>query len=249
MNDRPTVSQRVYLVISFWPCSPSLASASSWGMTTVSSCMMIDAVMYGMMPSANRATRASAPAEKRTFVRRSGIFQALTSDCQSLLFTAAIPPRRSEELGFAAGRLDLVHGAARVHRHAHVEGLVEVAAAEDLDGRARVLHDALGHEGLGRDLVARRERLRQAADVDRHRIGTERADRHALLHVRAAQLAEPHVERRLPALVARAHAAAGAGVVALVPLARGFALAAALAATETLGVLRGARVGAQIVES
>ncbi len=35
-------------------------------MTTVSSCMMIDAVMYGMMPSANTATRLSAPPEKRS---------------------------------------------------------------------------------------------------------------------------------------------------------------------------------------
>ena len=89
----------------------------------------------------------------------------------------------------------------------------------------------------------------QAADVDRHRVRAERADGHALLHVRAAQLAEPHVERHLTALVARAHAAAGAGVVALVALAGGLALAGALAAAEALGVLGGARVGAQVVES
>ena len=29
----------------FWPCSPSFWSSSSLGMTTVSSCMMIEAVM------------------------------------------------------------------------------------------------------------------------------------------------------------------------------------------------------------
>ena len=60
------MSQRVYLVICFWPCSPSLASSSSFGMTTVRSCMMIDAVMYGMMPSAKTATRRSAPPENRS---------------------------------------------------------------------------------------------------------------------------------------------------------------------------------------
>ena len=132
-SDRPTVSQRVYLVISFWPCSPSLASASSLGMTTVRSCMMMEAVMYGMMPRANTATLAtarrprtgrgsraprrrrweevlqrggidarhghvSAEAVDREHARReeqlarsSGIFQALASDCQSLLFTAQLP--------------------------------------------------------------------------------------------------------------------------------------------------------------
>ena len=60
------MSQRVYLVITFWPCSPSLASSSSLGITTVSSCMMIDAVMYGMIPSANTATLPRAPPENRS---------------------------------------------------------------------------------------------------------------------------------------------------------------------------------------
>ena len=89
----------------------------------------------------------------------------------------------------------------------------------------------------------------EAADVDRHRVGAERPDGHALLHVRAAQLAEAHVERHLAALVARTHAAAGAGVVALVALAGRLALAGALAAAEALGGLGRARVGAQVVES
>ena len=44
---------------------------------------------------------------------------------------------------------------------AHGERHRELAAAEDLDRRAGVLDDALGDERLGRDLVARRERVRR----------------------------------------------------------------------------------------
>ena len=51
----------MYCVIFCWPTSPSLESFSSVGTTTVSSCKMIDAVMYGMIPSANRAIRESPP--------------------------------------------------------------------------------------------------------------------------------------------------------------------------------------------
>ncbi len=40
------------------------SQASSEGTTTVSSCMMIEAVMYGMIPSANSAMRARLPPEK-----------------------------------------------------------------------------------------------------------------------------------------------------------------------------------------
>ena len=60
----------------------------------------------------------------------------------------------SDELGRTAGRLDLLHSAPRVQLHADLERLVEVAAAEDLDRRARVLDDALGDQRLGSDLVA-----------------------------------------------------------------------------------------------
>ncbi len=43
------------------PTSPSLESFSSDGTTTVSSWRMIEAVMYGMIPSANTAIRESPP--------------------------------------------------------------------------------------------------------------------------------------------------------------------------------------------
>ena len=51
----------MYCVIRAWPTSPSFCSFSSDGETTVSSCRMIEAVMYGMIPSANSATRDSPP--------------------------------------------------------------------------------------------------------------------------------------------------------------------------------------------
>ena len=55
----------MYCVIFCCPTSPSLRSLSSCGTTTVSSCSMIDAVMYGMIPSAKIAKRWSEPPEKR----------------------------------------------------------------------------------------------------------------------------------------------------------------------------------------
>ena len=45
------------------PCSPSLLSWSSLGTTTVSSCITIDEVTYGMMPSAKIDMFCSAPPE------------------------------------------------------------------------------------------------------------------------------------------------------------------------------------------
>ena len=53
----------MYWVIFCWPTSPSLRSLSSVGTTTVSSCSMIEAVMYGMIPSAKIAKRCSEPPE------------------------------------------------------------------------------------------------------------------------------------------------------------------------------------------
>ena len=43
-----------------------LLPRSSCGITTVSSCMMIELVMYGMMPSAKTANLVSAPPENRS---------------------------------------------------------------------------------------------------------------------------------------------------------------------------------------
>ena len=65
MRARITVKYRVYWLTFFWPASPSFMSASSLGMTIVSNCMMMDAVMYGMIPMAKMATRCSPPPVKR----------------------------------------------------------------------------------------------------------------------------------------------------------------------------------------
>ncbi len=46
------VPYRVYCVIFRRPSSPSFDSRSRYGHTTVSSCRMIDELIYGMMPSA-----------------------------------------------------------------------------------------------------------------------------------------------------------------------------------------------------
>ena len=53
----------MYWVIFLRPDSPSFFSASSVGTTTVANCMMIEAEMYGMMPSAKIEKRDSAPPE------------------------------------------------------------------------------------------------------------------------------------------------------------------------------------------
>ena len=55
----------MYWVIFCWPLSPSFWSFSRVGTTTVISCRMMLAVMYGMIPSANTAKRVSAPPANR----------------------------------------------------------------------------------------------------------------------------------------------------------------------------------------
>jgi hypothetical protein len=51
----------VYCVIFLRPSSPSFDMRSRYGHTTVSSWMMIEALMYGMTPSAKIVTRDKLP--------------------------------------------------------------------------------------------------------------------------------------------------------------------------------------------
>ncbi len=51
----------MYCVSWAWPACPSWRSVSRRGITTVSSWMMMLAVMYGMIPSANTDSWSSAP--------------------------------------------------------------------------------------------------------------------------------------------------------------------------------------------
>ena len=55
----------MYWLILAVPDSPSFCSSESRGTTTVISWRMIDAVTYGMIPSANSENWDSAPPEKR----------------------------------------------------------------------------------------------------------------------------------------------------------------------------------------
>ncbi len=51
----------MYWVILRRPSSPSFDSRSRYGHTTVSSCRMIDELMYGITPSAKIVTRDRLP--------------------------------------------------------------------------------------------------------------------------------------------------------------------------------------------
>ena len=66
ISANPTVRYRVHWVIFFWPLWPSSRHCSSFGITTPSSCMMIDAVMYGMIPRKKTDTLVIAPPENRS---------------------------------------------------------------------------------------------------------------------------------------------------------------------------------------
>src|SRR5215212_1102902 len=100
-----------------WPTSPSFEFFSSDGTTTVSSCRMIEAVMYGMIPSANSAIRDRPPPLN--------VFSRLRIP----------PPPESvvDDLARAAGGLDgLPRGRAELVR---VDGqrLRDLALGEHLD--------------------------------------------------------------------------------------------------------------------
>src|SRR5580765_6170369 len=71
-------------------------------MTTVSSWMMIDAVMYGMMPSANTDSLSSAPPENR--FNTVEVVVAATGLVQARVDRAVRDPRRRH------GRAESVHG-------------------------------------------------------------------------------------------------------------------------------------------
>ena len=73
--DKRIVPYRVYWVIFFRPASPSFESRSSAGITTTSSCRMIEAEIYGMMPSAKTESRRRFPPEKRSTIP-SSVFAA-----------------------------------------------------------------------------------------------------------------------------------------------------------------------------
>ena len=64
------VRYRVYWVSFAVPACPSLWSSSNRGMATRSNWMMIDAVMYGMIPSAKIESWSRPPPENRFTMSR-----------------------------------------------------------------------------------------------------------------------------------------------------------------------------------
>src|SRR5204863_1957341 len=124
----------------------------------------------------------------------------------------------------------------------------DLAPAEHLD-RMLALRQAGGPQRLRVHLGARVETLLEIGQVDRLRVRPELLERHRHLLVRAAQLAHPHVDRVLPALVIALVLRARARAGALVAAARGLALARAFAAAEPLAGVRRARLRADRVQA
>src|SRR4051794_24107287 len=118
-----------------------------------------------------------------------------------------------EDLAGPAGALDLLPRRLREAVRVDRELLRQIALAEDLHGDVLARGQARGLEAVRSDLGAVVEARVEVAQVHRLRVGAaELLERHRLLHVRAAQLAHPHVDRHLaalgvrPALRARARA-------------------------------------------
>ena len=75
-----TVAYRVYCMIFCRPPS-SRDNRLSDGITAVSSCSMIEALMYGMMPSEKTAQFSSAPPLKKIEERRDAAARAFVMKC------------------------------------------------------------------------------------------------------------------------------------------------------------------------
>src|SRR3954462_1680333 len=123
------------------------------------------------------------------------------------------------------------------------ELLGQRALREHLDRDVLARPEPLGFERVERDLVARLEAPLEILEVDRLRVRAERLEGHRLLHVRAAQLAHPPVDRHLAALEARAVLGARARARPLLAAARGLAEPGARAAAHALAGLAAPRRG------
>src|SRR6201999_3711574 len=124
----------------------------------------------------------------------------------------------------------------------------DLAAGEDLY-RVGAGREALGLQRLRGHLVARLEALLEVGEVDRLGLRAEVLEGHRLLHVRAAKLSHPHVDRVLPALVAGLFLGARARAGALVATAGGLAHAAALAPTDALATVGRAGLRLQVMQA
>ena len=183
---------------------------------------------------------------KRSFLRISWTLKALrivwstqdssASAAGAAAITSQLPPAASI-FSFAAA----LKACARTVSFFEISPL-----ARTLTGWRRLARPA-SRSDSGRHLVARLEASLQVGDVDRLGPRPELLEGHRHLLVRAAQLAHPHVDRVLAALVGGLALVAGAGAGALVAAARGLAVAGALAAADALA--RAARAGRPAVQA
>src|SRR5829696_1665958 len=193
-----------------------------------------------------RRYRASIAAVNISFLRIS----ATLKEFRIVASTARLPSGLLlDDLAGAAGRLD---GGARGLREPvrlHGQRLGDLAATEDLDGDVAPRGQAGGLERGDVDRRARVEARIQVGQVDRLGVRPEHLERHRHLLVRAAQLAHPHVDRRLAALEPGAVLGARAGAGALVAAAGRLAVARAVPAADALAVLARARRRLEVVEA
>src|SRR5215210_1392205 len=154
-----------------------------------------------------------------------------------------------DQLTGAARGLDLLASRLREGVGVHGERLREVALPEDLDRHLAARGEVLLAQGVRGHLGPLVEASLEVPQVHRLGLRAELLERHRFLHVRAAQLAHPHVDRRLPTLEVDLPLRARARARALVAAAGGLAIAGALAAPDALARLARARGGLQGVQS
>src|SRR4051812_12578253 len=127
--------------------------------------------------------------------------------------------------------------------------LGQLAPGEDLDRDALAGPQAPGGQRRERDLRPAVEARVEIGEVHGLRVRAERLEGHRLLHVRAAQLAHPHVDRHLAALEVHAALGARARAGALLAAPGRLAGARALAAADALARLAAARGGLERVQA
>src|SRR5215210_8848111 len=181
------------------------------------------------------------PAVKASFFRISGTLNAFRNVRSTRLLL--------DQLAGAARGLDLLASGRGEAMGVHGERLRQLTLSEDLDRHLAARCEAVLAQGIGGHLGPLVEARLEVPQVYRLGVRAELLERHRLLHVRSAQLAHPHVDRRLAALEVDPLLRAGARPRALVAAARGLAGAGALAAADALARLARARCGLQRVES
>src|SRR5690242_290307 len=153
-----------------------------------------------------------------------------------------------DDLAGPAGGLDGLAGGGAELVRVDRERLGELALREDLHRDALLRAQPVGVQRVERHRVAGLEARLEVRDVEDLRVRPERLEGHRLLHVRAAQLAHPHVDRHLAALEVRARLRARARAVALLAAAGRLAGARALAAADALARLAAVRGGLEGVQ-